>query len=271
MTNRQSLAIVLQVAAHGESDKIVTLFCLEFGKITAIAKGAKRSKKRFVNKLEPFTSLHVSCRPPKRGSLFFLHEAELINAHLFLRNHYSGYVTAAFVCELVRRFSGEQDPEPAIFKLLSWAFTSLEQEQNYCIIAAFFLLRLLGACGYQPQLTKCAACGCLVDQKPSFTLYPGNGTLLCIRCQQHTNGSSLRLTRQTLKFLYSGQQMPLSRLTSLQMSTDNAYQALMVLCNYSRHILQQDIHSWKQLKTLIKPDGQPKRTMFSWKSGEHVT
>ncbi len=255
MTNRQSPAIVLQVTAHAEADKIVTLLCRELGKITAIAKGAKRSKKRFVNKLEPFTSLIIACRPPKKGSLFFLNEAELINAHLFLRTHYTGYVTATFICELVRRFSGDQDGDPRVFALLSWALEALEQPKNHAVIAAFFLLRLLDACGYQPQLTRCAACGCSIDEQPYFTLYPGNGTLLCLRCRQHSNGSSLHLTRQTLKFLSSGQQIQLSRLTSLQMSTSNAHQALRVLCNYSRHILQQDIHSWKQLESLIKwPD-----------------
>ena len=252
MTNRQSPAIVLKVTAHAEADKIVTLFCRDLGKITTIAKGAKRSKKRFVNKLEPFTSLVISCRPPKKGSLFFLNEAELVNAHLFLRRHYTGYVTAAFISELVRRFSGDQDGDPAVFALLSWALEALEEPKNHGVIAAFFLLRLLDACGYQPQLAGCAACGASIDQQPDFTLYPGNGTLLCLRCRQHSRESSLHLTRQTLKFLSSGQQVQLSRLTSLHMSKSNAYQALRVLCNYSRHILQQDIHSWKQLQLLMQ-------------------
>ncbi len=259
MTNRQSPAIVLQVTAHAEADKIVTLFCRDIGKITTIAKGAKRSKKRFVNKLEPFTSLVITCRPPKKGSLFFLNEAELVNAHLFLRSHYAGYVTAAFISELVRRFSGEQDGDPTVFTLLSWALKALEQPKNHAVVAVFFLLRLLDACGYQPRLTGCSLCGCSIDQEPDFSLYPGNGTLLCHRCRRHSRGSSLHLTRQTLKFLSSGQRMHLSRLTSLHMSSNNAYQALRVLCSYSRHILQQDIHSWKQLESLI--NGKQKRSV----------
>ena len=253
MTGRRSPAIVLQVTSHAESDKIVTLFSLELGKITAIAKGAKRSRKRFVNKLEPFSSLIIVCRPPRKGSLFFLSAAELIDAYLELRGRYSGYVTAAFISELCRRFCGDQDPEPAIFTLLTWAFSSLARGSNHAVIATFFLLRLLEICGYQPQLTRCAGCGCSVDRQADFTFYPGSGTLLCCNCRQHPQQSSLHLTRQTLKFLYSGQQMPLSKLTRLHMSYDNSYQALAVLYNYSRHILQQDIHSWKQLAAIIRP------------------
>ncbi len=55
----ESPAVVLNCYDHGESDKIVTLFCQNIGLITGIAKGANRSTKRFVNKLELFTLLHV--------------------------------------------------------------------------------------------------------------------------------------------------------------------------------------------------------------------
>ena len=45
-------AIVLRSIPYGEADKIVTLYTLDFGKITGFAKGAKRSRKRFSNTLD---------------------------------------------------------------------------------------------------------------------------------------------------------------------------------------------------------------------------
>ena len=53
-------AIVLDCRDHGESDKIVTFFCLDAGRLAGIAKGANRSKRRFVNKLELFSSLQLT-------------------------------------------------------------------------------------------------------------------------------------------------------------------------------------------------------------------
>jgi len=253
MTNKTGLAFILNVTSYGETDKIVTLYSFELGKITSIAKGAKRSKRRFVNKLEPFTCLEISCRPPKNGSLFFLSEAELINAYLSLRTVYSRYVAATFINELVQRFSGDQDADPAIFTLLAWAFDSLEQDENPAKTASLFLLRLLGICGYQPQLDHCSSCRKSIVQGEHFTLYPGNGALLCANCRNNTQGASLSLTRQALQFLHSGQQLQLRQLNRLQMSKTTAYQSLGVLFNYSRHILQQDIHSWKQLKNIAAP------------------
>ena len=68
----ESGAIVLDTTDHGESDLIVTLFCQESGRVTAIAKGAKRSKKRFVNKLEFFTYLQVNYQQKNEQVLAFL-------------------------------------------------------------------------------------------------------------------------------------------------------------------------------------------------------
>ena len=59
MTVKNMTAIVLKVNDLGESDKIVTFYSKQAGKIAGIAKGAKRSKKRFSNKLEMFSLLEV--------------------------------------------------------------------------------------------------------------------------------------------------------------------------------------------------------------------
>ena len=250
MSDHRSYAIVLKVSAHGESDIILSLYSRELGKITAIAKGAKRSKQRFVNKLELFSCLRIIYRPPKRGSLFFLSEAELVNAHLTLRTTYPRYVTAAFINELTQLFCGEQDPDPTIFTLLSWALHMLNQGMPPGKIALLFLFRLLDLCGYQPQIDQCGSCGRSIEQSTGFTLYPGTGTLLCNHCRRTTTTSSLTLTVQTLKFLHSAQQMDLQQLNRLQLPEATIYQTLDVLYHYSRHLLQQDIHSWKQLLLL---------------------
>ena len=53
-TRQQTEAIVLRLLDYGESDRIVTFSTADFGKIRGIAKGARRSRKRFTNALEPF-------------------------------------------------------------------------------------------------------------------------------------------------------------------------------------------------------------------------
>jgi len=252
MKHWHSPALVLSVRSHSESDKIISLYSQDFGKITAIAKGAHKSKKRFVNKLEPCTLLVVTCRPPKRGSLFFLEQAQLLNAHLGLRSNYGLYVASIFLCELIRLFGSEQDADRALFELASTSLANLaRQDCPADILITFFLLHLLRICGYAPKLDSCARCGRDIGQEGNFFLSPAGGGVICQRCAPGSgnSNSSLLLSRQTLKFLLTGQNMHLNRLRNLRMSRQNTQQAITALSQYCRHILQQDIHS---LKTLLE-------------------
>jgi len=243
-------ALVLRVRNHAEADKLVTLYCREHGRLTAIAKSARKSKKRFVNKLEPFTLLSITCRPPRRGSLHFLQNAELIDANVELRNDYRLYVTATFICELISLFSGEQDPDQNMFALSQTVLTMLARKACRAdVLASFFLVHLLEICGYNPRLDACGGCGKEIDQRSDFILLPAKGSLICNRCHSAPRNSPLHISRQSLKFLLSGRGMAPGRLGNLRMSTQNTRQVILVLGNYCRHILQQDIHS---LPGLIK-------------------
>jgi len=256
MNSRQSPALVLTVRSHSESDKIISLLSQDFGKFTAIAKGAHRSKKRFVNKLEPFTLLNITCRPPKRGSLFFLEQAELLEANLGLRNEYRLYTAAGFICELIGLFSIEQNPEPKMFSLACSSLNLLSRKQCRAdILVTFFLLHLLQICGYGPKLDACGHCGRNIDRTPGFLLSPAGGSLVCDACRPAAGNSPLYLSCQSIKFLLAGQAMTMQRLTTLRMSRQNTREALTALTSYSRHILQQDIHSDKVIMTMLtSPD-----------------
>ena len=66
MVEERTPALVLRGRTHGESDKIVTFLTRDWGKVTGIAKGAKRSQRRFVNVLEPS---HAGCPHPRHPIL----------------------------------------------------------------------------------------------------------------------------------------------------------------------------------------------------------
>ena len=53
-TSHKTEAIVLRCLDYGESDRIVTFYTRDYGKLRGIAKGARRSRKRFANALELF-------------------------------------------------------------------------------------------------------------------------------------------------------------------------------------------------------------------------
>ncbi|HBI14284.1 MAG TPA: DNA repair protein RecO [Desulfobulbaceae bacterium] len=250
MSSGRTRGIILHVSDHGEADKIITLYSPDLGRVTGIAKGAKRSKKRFVNKLEEFSLLQIIYRPARGDGLFILSEADLENAYLSIRTHYDRYVVAMYAGELALRFTREHDPDPEIFSLLAWTMQELTEERDPLAVAAFFHLRLLGAAGYEPQLARCGLCNAPVENGRDFALHVGRGTLVCARCLNEQREAVLPFSMQTLKFLQHAQHADLKNLTRLRLSRNNALEALRILHRYTQHLLQHDIHAWSQVRKL---------------------
>src|SRR5215470_10290947 len=75
-----SEAIVLRARAYGESDKIVTFLTADAGKLTGIAKGAKNSRRRFANCLDPFTHVRVHYRVRLGAGLVFMESCDLLQS-----------------------------------------------------------------------------------------------------------------------------------------------------------------------------------------------
>ena len=252
MSLRSTCGLVLKISEHGESDKLVTVYSNDLGRVTGIAKGAKRSKQRFVNKLEEFSHLQIFYRPP-RGlmGLLFISEAELLCSHLSIRKDYRRYVAAMYISELILRFTRDNDPDPRLYALLKWAFASLEMDEAPQKIATLFHLQLLTAAGYRPELNRCSKCELPVSPGRAFIFLPGNGSLLCSSCHPRQGGPDLNhLSIQTLKFLARAQIAGLEQLNRLQLSGQTTTEALESLYHYTFHLLQQDIHSWPIMRAL---------------------
>ena len=250
MSSCRTRGIVLQVADYGEADKIVTFFSPDLGRVTGIAKGAKRSLKRFVNKLEEFSLLQLLYRPARGDGLLFLSEAELENAYLAIRTHYDRYVVAMYAGELTLRFTREHDPDPEIYTLLAWTMHELAEGRDPLGVAALFHLRLLGAAGYEPQLDRCGLCTTPVENRRDYALHAGRGALVCALCLGDQRGAVLPLRMQTLRFLQHAQRSDLHNLTRLRLPRHNSLEALNILHRYTQHLLQHDIHAWRQVRKL---------------------
>ncbi len=244
---------VLHVAGYGETDKLVTLYSEDLGRFTAIAKGALKSKQRFVNKLEPYSLLGLFYLPPRTASgLYFLEEAELLAANLPLRHDHQRYIVASHYVELILRFTREHDPDPTLYSLIAWTLEALSMSPSPLQVAIFSLVHLLDALGYRPDLQACGRCHQLVSAPHSYTLIPGHGALLCNSCQPHASPLP-SLSVQTLRTLAAAQTTPLDRLARLHISPQGMAEAFHALHSYTIHLLQRDIHSWPLLRQLLSP------------------
>lgn len=248
--------IVLNIAEFGESDKLVTLYCQDLGRITAIAKGAFKSKKRFVNKLEPYSHLAFFYQRPRNDSgLFFLKEAELLNARINIRRDYRRYVAATYFCELLLLLTREHDPDEPLFALLCWTMDTLNEAEQPLRIIPLVVLNLLCILGYQPDLAQCSRCREPIGAQRRYRFLPGGGCLLCNTCQPETTPSP-RLSLQTISILATALSLRLERLHRLHLNGHNLIEAMEALHAYTLHLVQRDIHSYALLRLIVDTIGK---------------
>ncbi len=247
MIQQTCKAVVLDYRDHGESDKIITFYSDTLGKFTGIAKGAFRSKKRFVNKLELLSYLTLSYSFRKNSDLAFIHDAELLESFISIREQIPLYFSASLIREIMLSSTPFHQEDKEIFHLLIWALQTFESKRIPRTVVVIFLSRLYNHLGYQPYLAGCHLCGRALNKNRTYTFYHSLGGLICDRCTNNYQGSATPLAMGTIKLLSSAIDEPLHRVNRLRFTEHTEKQALHMLQHFGRTIFQRDAQSWKMV------------------------
>ena len=252
MALKQTTGVVIKVIDHGESDKIVVLYGPQRGKLAGIAKGAKKSKKRFSNKLELFSRLDILFNERVRGSLVLISEAELLDSFINLRQDYDRYVGGALICELMNFWSKENDADENIYSLLIWALQELHRSDSCKTILIFFQVKLYTLLGYKLHLDSCILCGETGQPGVPYGFLPSRNGLICRGCRPAIDPKDMiSLSLGTIKLLQSAQDLPLEKLNRLRFSNSSINEALVLFRAYGQYLLQREITAWNFI--LAKP------------------
>jgi DNA repair protein RecO (recombination protein O) len=162
MHSEKLQAFVLSSLDYGDSDRIVSLFTLEHGRVKAFARGARKSRKRFGPALEPFARIDTQARI-KEG-LSSLQQADIVSIYPAIRADLERIAHALYACELVDIITPEGHPLPRLFRLLAAYLDHLETETVVKGDRRFFEINLLNILGYRPSLETCIRCDSLFEE-----------------------------------------------------------------------------------------------------------
>src|SRR5258706_1303573 len=121
-----SAAVVIGSFPLGESDRVVTFFSREFGRIRGVAKAARRLKSRFGGALELFTLGQLVFFDTGRSDLVRIDHFDVTHPFAPLRENLETLGEPAWVVEVVGRTTGERDRQPAPYALLGPALPPME-------------------------------------------------------------------------------------------------------------------------------------------------
>jgi DNA repair protein RecO (recombination protein O) len=200
--------VVLKTQRLGETDKLLTLFTADRGKLKAVAKGARSMRTRFGGALEPFTHCRFVLFEKKPGLLARLNHADPIRTFAGLRTDLERIQAAFRMSWLVSALTPEAERHASVLTLLLGALDQLDRGARYELTGAFFQFRLLREAGFLPCLDRCVRCQGDPGPEPLFAATAGG--LVCRRCRAERGGVSL--SAGTLGFLARADRLPWSLL-----------------------------------------------------------
>ena len=181
----------------GEADRLLVLFSREAGKLRAVAKGARKLRSRKAGHLEPFTRARLMLA---RGRDFWIvTQAETVDAYLPVREDLLRTAYAAYVVELLDRFTYEEGENRGLHQLLVETLERISVLEDPFPAVRYYDIRLLDLLGFRPELMRCVRCGSEIKPEDQY-FDAAQGGAVCPRCGENSPTAHL-VTMQTLKFL----------------------------------------------------------------------
>jgi DNA repair protein RecO (recombination protein O) len=245
-------AIVLRAVAYGESDKVVTLFGRTTGRLSALARGARKSQRRFPGGLAMGSVGEISVRERAGAELLTLETFDVKASHASFGTDVARMAHAGYVSELVTKLSAPRQVDLPVYDWLAAFLGLLDAEGASAERLRVFELGLLGRLGFGPMVESCAACGGERSGPPpvDYRWDPDRGGAVCAACGR--SGRPLReAVRATLERLA---RTPLADAASERLAPDVNRACREALLEIVKHHITGPLHS---LDFIAKLGGHP--------------
>ena len=202
MSSFSTTAIILRRIDFGDYDLILTLYTMDRGKVSVIAKSAKKSIKRFSGILERFSTLRIVYTTGKRKGLPVLQEASMIKPFEHIRTDIKKTAYASYWTELVDEWMEINFKNVQVYYLLEYVLSELDAgTRSLEILSILFQMRFMTISGLSPNLNNCCICKTRMEEikceKMVFDLRKGR--IACEACAP--DSGHIHLSKGTVKQL----------------------------------------------------------------------
>lgn len=193
MPAEQTKAIVLRTVEFSETSLVVTLLTRDLGRVSAMAKGARRPKGPFEGALDLLAVCRVVVIRKRADTLDLLTEAKLLRrfrgGERSLERTYAGY----YVAEMLRLVTEDHDPQAELYDLAIQTLQEIDGTGDVASAIAFFDAQWLRLVGLRPGTEGCTSCGGDVRDSPRIAFSFEQGGIICQNCRpQHRKTASVR-------------------------------------------------------------------------------
>jgi len=241
-------AVILKTRDLGEADRLVAFFSQSEGRLTGLAKGARKSRRRFVNSLEPCSLVQMTLRV--RKSLVWIEASKLIEPYAALRMDLERWFLAALVCEIFLEMTPEGEPQEKWFDLLEVTLKHLSSDREPLNVILLFILRFLDAGGYLPALDECHVCKAPLQSSRFWCWHTRKGSLSCGKHPLQGGRQVLKLDLGSLVLIDLSRKTPLDRVWRHRFAQDKRSLLFQGLADMISAHTGKDLNCFKMVQKL---------------------
>lgn len=171
----------------GEADRIVTFLTRSSGKVRAVAKGARKSRRRFGANLMLLSRVRLAWFEKEHSDLGRLESADLLESFFELQADPVRFAVLACCAEVADAFAREEQEDEAFFRLLHAVLRAVRDGLDLDWAARYFELWTLRLHGFLPDLAACARCSRPLRESGG-RLSRREGIVVCPRCGARAAG-----------------------------------------------------------------------------------
>ena len=185
------LGVVLRTTPLRESDLLVTLYTDTHGRVSAVARGARKSKRRFAGALSLLVLGRYQLGRRPRGELWGLESADVVREWTQLSSDVVAVAHASYVAELVGALLPAEVPEPHALEIIValWDALAAGGPSPGALRAVEFAL--LDLAGHRPAIDHCAACS-RTELDVGAVFDPQRGGAICSTCAARSRNAGVR-------------------------------------------------------------------------------
>ncbi len=229
--------IIIRTTNYGETNKIVTLYTREWGKVGVMARGAKKPNSRLAAVTQLFTYGYFLVQ--KSSGLGGLQQGEIISSMRSIREDIFLTAYASYIVDLTDKSIDDRKPNPFLFELVYQTLNLINEGYDAEIIVNIFEMKMLNTLGLYPVLNQCSICG---HTEGHFSFSIREGGLICHRCLEK-DPYHLKISPSAVKLLRLFYYLDLARLGNVSVKSETKVELKQVISAY------YDEYSGLNLKT----------------------
>lgn len=214
----QTEAVVLRSRKYLEADCLLTLLTKEKGKVTAIAKGVRKSSSKLRGGVQVFTLNDMLLYHGR--TLDTVTQSQCLETFAPLQEDLTAVAAASYWSELIESLTPERERDPRLFQLAVAGYHLLCLTTNKVIVRGLEI-KLLSYLGYKPYLDGCVVCTSPLAENEKVVFSVSQGGIICPNCAKHGQGleRSMPFSAEAVQIWQQMLKMELSKLQRLRVST----------------------------------------------------